>query len=192
MTSNLYIIAEPNGAGKTTFAKQFLPNYADCREFVNADLIAGGLSPFSPNRAAIQAGRLMLERIRLLASRSDDFGFETTLAGKAFVNLIKSIKKNGYRIHIFFLWIQSVDIALARIADRVRRGGHAVDENVVRRRYTKSISNFFYRYRPLGDYWAIFDNSTDSPSMIACEESGKIKIYDQYLFYEISHVAGKQ
>jgi predicted ABC-type ATPase len=99
---------------------------------------------------------------------------------------------DGYRIHIFFLWIQSVDIALARIADRVRRGGHAVDENVVRRRYTKSISNFFYRYRPLGDYWAIFDNSTDSPSMIACEESGKIKIYDQYLFYEISHVAGKQ
>ncbi len=94
MTPNLYIIAGPNGAGKTTFANQFLPNYAECREFVNADLIAGGLSPFLPERAEIQAGRLMLERIKLLSSRLDDFGFESTLSGTTFVNLIKKLKEN--------------------------------------------------------------------------------------------------
>jgi hypothetical protein len=95
MTPNLYIIAGPNGAGKTTFANQFLPNYAECREFVNADLIASGLSPFLPERAEIQAGRLMLERIKLLSSRLDDFGFESTLSGTAFVNLIKKLKEKG-------------------------------------------------------------------------------------------------
>ena len=101
MSPNLYVIAGPNGAGKTTFAKQFLPNYAECREFVNADLIAGGLSPFSPESAAILAGRLMLERIKELANQRKDFGFETTLSGKAYAGFLKDSKKIGYRIHIF-------------------------------------------------------------------------------------------
>ena len=186
MTPNLYIIAGPNGAGKTTFANQFLPNYAECREFVNADLIAGGLSPFLPERAEIQAGRLMLERIKLLSGRLDDFGFESTLSGTAFVNLIKKLKEKGYRTHLFFLWVQNVDVALARISDRVRRGGHSVPDKVVHRRFPKSIFNFFNLYRPLADYWAIFDNSTDTPIMIASEEFGHIKIKNKSLYDRIS------
>jgi predicted ABC-type ATPase len=186
MTPNLYIIAGPNGAGKTTFANQFLPNYAECREFVNADLIASGLSPFLPERAEIQAGRLMLERIKLLTSRLDDFGFESTLSGTAFVNLIKILKEKGYRIHLFFLWVQNVDVALARISDRVRRGGHFIPDKVVHRRFPKSIFNFFNLYGPLADYWAIFDNSTDTPIMIASEEFGHIEINNKSLYDRIS------
>ena len=133
MSPNLYVIAGPNGAGKTTFAKQFLPNYAECREFVNADLIAGGISPFSPESAAIIAGRLMLERIKELANQRKDFGFETTLSGKAYAGFLKDSKKIGYRIHILFLWVRSVDIALERVSDRVKNlsvlCGSAVKKN---------------------------------------------------------------
>ena len=121
-----YIIAGPNGAGKTTFARQLLPYYAECLEFVNADLIANGLSPFFPERAAILAGRLMLQQIHLLADHGRDFGFETTLSGKTYVRLLRDLRDRGYRIHLFFLWIPNIDIALERVADRVRRGGHNV------------------------------------------------------------------
>jgi predicted ABC-type ATPase len=131
----LYIISGPNGAGKTTFAKEFLPDYVDCLEFVNADLIASGLSPFSPESAAIRAGRLMLERIHLLANRRIDFGFETTLSGKGYLRLLRGLKDRGYRISLFFLWVNNIEIALARIADRVRRGGHNVPEEIVRSRF---------------------------------------------------------
>src|SRR6266852_6813732 len=107
---DLYIIAGPNGAGKTTFAREFLPNYADCRNFVNADLIAQGMSPFSPEKAAFRAGRLMLEEIELLAKRGADFGFETTLSGRSHLNLIRGLKKRGYGIHFFYLWLPSVGL----------------------------------------------------------------------------------
>jgi predicted ABC-type ATPase len=174
MSPNLYIVAGPNGAGKTTFAKEFLPNYAECLEFVNADLIASGLSPFSPERAAIRAGRLMLKRIHFLADRGTDFGFETTLSGK------------GYRIYLYFLWVDNVDIALGRVADRVRRGGHNVPEKIVRRRFKRGLPNLFNLYRPLLDLWAIFDNSTDHPVMIACEEDRDLEIIDSVLFSKLS------
>ena len=129
----LYVVAGPNGAGKTTFARKFLPDYAHCKQFVNADLIASGLSPFSPEAAALRAGRLLLEQIRLLARARSDFGFETTLAGVTYVSIFSKLKAEGYRIHLFFLWVPTVELALARIADRVRRGGHDVLEPVVRR-----------------------------------------------------------
>jgi predicted ABC-type ATPase len=183
---NLYIIAGPNGAGKTTFAKEFLPHYVKCLEFVNADLIASGLSPFSPERAAIRAGRLMLEQIHLLADRGIDFGFETTLSGKGYLRLLRDLKDRGYRISLFFLWVSNIDIALARIADRVRRGGHNVPESVVRRRFNKGLSNFFNLYRPLLDSWAIFDNSTSTPSLVAFEEFGKMKILESAVFAGLS------
>jgi len=186
MSPNLYVIAGPNGAGKTTFAKQFLPNYAECREFVNADLIAGGLSPFSPESAAILAGRLMLERIKELANQRKDFGFETTLSGKAYAGFLKDSKKIGYRIHIFFLWVRSVDIALERVADRVKMGGHNVPEDVVRRRYDKGLSNFNSIYRALSDSWTIFDNSTSTPQIVAYEENGELTAFDSGLFSFIS------
>jgi predicted ABC-type ATPase len=187
MNSSLYIVAGPNGAGKTTFAREFLPNYVDCLEFVNADLIASGLSPFSPESAAIRAGRLMLERIHLLANRKTDFGFETTLSGKGYVRLLRGLKDRGYRISLFFLWVNDIEIALARIADRVRRGGHNVPEGIVRRRFHRGLTNFFRLYRPLVDFWAIIDNSTSVPNMVAFEKNGILKIVDKYLFSVLSN-----
>lgn len=189
---NLYIIAGPNGAGKTTFAHTFLPHYVECLAFVNADLIAGGLSPFDPEKAAIQAGRLMLEQIHSFGRRRLDFGFETTLSGKTYVKLLKDMKKTGYHIHLYFLWISDVKLALERIALRVRNGGHDIPEDIVHRRFDRSLPNFFRFYQPLADSWAIFDNSKDIPKMIAFEESGKVEIFDQNLYDIILQSKGEQ
>ncbi len=180
--SKLYIIAGPNGAGKTTFAKEFLPHDAKCLEFVNVDMIAGGLSPFAPERAAIRAGRLMLEQIHTLTNRGSNFGFETTLSGKTNIKLLKDLKKRDYQIHLYFLWIPTVKLALERIATRVESGGHDVPELVVRRRFNKSLRNFFKYYQPLVDSWAIYDNSGNKPQMIAFEESGRLEILNADLF----------
>ncbi len=179
---NLYIIAGPNGSGKTTFALRFLPDYVKCLEFVNVDLIASGLSPFDPERAALKAGRIMLEQIHSLAERGLDFGFETTLSGKTYVRLLLGMKKRGYLIHLFFLWISNVELGLERIKLRVQNGGHTIPETTVRRRFGRSLPNFFRFYKPLVDSWTIFDNSGNVPKMIAFEESGKIEILDPDLF----------
>ncbi|MFL6200986.1 MAG: zeta toxin family protein [Thermoanaerobaculia bacterium] len=174
-TPNVYIVAGPNGAGKSTFARLFLPEYADCREFVNADLIAAGLSPFHPEGLAIQAGRLMLERVETLARRRVDFGFETTLAGRGYTSLLRRLKDSGYRIHVFFLWLPSVEMALARVRDRVLAGGHSVPEEVVRRRFARGLANLFRVYAPLVDSWLIFENSGESPNLISfCLGSDRI------------------
>jgi len=182
----LYIIAGPNGAGKTTFAREFLPRYAECKQFVNADFIAGGLAPFSPETAALRAGRLLLEQIRLLADKRSDFGFETTLSGVTYVSLLRKLKAQGYRIQMFFLWIPNVELALKRIADRVRMGGHDIPKNVVRRRFHKGLQNLFKLYRPLLDSWTIFDNSGVLPQLIAREEVGELSVFDEDLFARIS------
>lgn len=181
--SQLYIIAGPNGAGKTTFARKFLPNYVKCLEFVNVDLIASGISPFAPERASLQAGRIMLEQIHSLGNRGLDFGFETTLSGKTYVKLLNDLKKRkGYQIHLFLLWISSVKLALERIELRVRQGGHPIPEAVVRRRFDKGLYNFFHFYQPIADSWVIFNNSEDTPKMIAYEESGRLEVLDPDLF----------
>ena len=183
---NLYIIAGPNGAGKTAFAREFLPNEAECLEFVNVDLIAGGLSPFSPEKAVIRAGRIMLEQIHTLGNRGLDFGFETTLSGRTFIKLLHDLKKKGYQIHIFFLWLNSVELALGRIQDRVKSGGHGIPESVVRRRFHRSLSNFLHIHKPLADTWGIYNNTGNEPKMIAFEEAGKLQIRDPTLFDIIS------
>jgi predicted ABC-type ATPase len=163
----LHIIAGPNGAGKTTFAREFLPFYADCREFVNANLIAQGLSPFDPQAASIRAGRLMLERISELSTRRLTFGFETTLAGKTYLNLITRLKNEGYIVNLYFLWLQSVDTAISRVAERVSLGGHNIPEDIIRRRYKVGISNFFSFYQSIVDNWMLFDGSSGAFISIA-------------------------
>ncbi len=185
----LYIVAGPNGAGKTTFAKKFLPDYVACKQFVNADLIAGGLSPFSPETAALQAGRLLLEEIRKLSAKRMDFGFETTLSGVTYANLLKKLKEGGYHIHLFFLWIPSLELALARIDDRVKRGGHFIPEKIVKRRFYKGTYHLFHLYRPFLDSWCLFDNSGSLPHLIATEDKGGCKIIDEKLFDTISEEA---
>jgi predicted ABC-type ATPase len=166
-TPNAYVLAGPNGAGKTTFATQFLPDYVRCREFVNADLIAVGLSPFAPETQAMRAGRLVLTRIKELAAMRQDFGFETTLAGRGHARLISGLKSNGYVVHLYFLWLPKADMAVSRVANRVRHGGHDIPEALIRRRFEAGIRNFFKIYIPLVDDWRLYDGSQMPPSLVA-------------------------
>lgn len=185
MSKNVYIIAGPNGSGKTTFANKFLPEYAKCPNFVNADLIAQGLSPFSPQLAAIKAGKLVLEQVHTMADRNVDFAFETTLSGKSYAAFLKILKNKGYSVHLFFLWIPNVDIALARIKERVTDGGHDVPAQDVKRSFYRGLSNLFKLYRLLLDSWMLFNNSSTVPAFIAEEKDGKLTITDKPLFNEI-------
>jgi predicted ABC-type ATPase len=185
VSPNAYIIAGPNGAGKTTFAREFLPKYADCRNFINADMIAQGISPFSPESAAIRAGRLMLEEIELSMRRGADFGFETTLSGRSHLGVIRRLKEHAYQVHFFYLWVPSVELALARIRERVLRGGHDVPEVVVRRRFKRSITNFLLRYRMLADRWTLFDNSSARPAIVASQKQGLLRVVDTTGYNEL-------
>ncbi|MFZ4622881.1 MAG: zeta toxin family protein [Rhodoferax sp.] len=162
----IIIIAGPNGAGKTTFAREFLPQEAGCPVFVNADLIAAGLSPFAPERAAIQAGRLTLEAIAQHIARRESFAFETTLSGKAYARQIPQWRQRGYRVELFFLSLPSADMAVQRVAERVRQGGHDIPEATIRRRFDAGLRLFFEVYRPLVDPWVLYDNSGDEPLLI--------------------------
>lgn len=185
----VYIIAGANGSGKTTFATEFLPNYADCPTFINADTIARGLSGFSPDAVALKAGRILLEQIETYASKRIDFAFETTLSGINYLSRLRDLKKEGYLVHLFFLWIPDVKLSLARVANRVKMGGHDIAEKVVRRRFHKGTKNFFKLYRQILDSWMLFDNSGSVPNPIAEEKSGKLKIYDQELYDKILKLA---
>jgi predicted ABC-type ATPase len=160
------IIAGPNGSGKTTFAREFLPAYAGVVHFVNADLLAAGLSPLKPDLAALSAGRLVLAELDRLAKAREDFAFESTLSGLSYVNRIKRWKSEGYRIEIFFLRLASVKLALRRIAMRVKQGGHHVPPGDVRRRFVRSWENFHRTYKNLADVWEIHDSSGRIPRFL--------------------------
>ncbi len=166
-SKHIYVIAGPNGSGKTTFAQEFLPHYAKCETFINADLIAKGISPFSPTSAALRAGRLLLEQIDIYVTKGIDFAFETTLSGVTYLSRFRELKKEGYSIHLFFLWIPDVKLSLARVASRVRMGGHDIPEKVIKRRFHRGLKNFFTVYRPVLDAWLLFDNSGSKPKAIA-------------------------
>jgi len=160
------IVAGPNGAGKTTFARAFLPNEAGCPVFVNADLIAAGLAPFAPEKAAVQAGRLMLREIARHFQARESFAFETTLAGRGYLRLIDRWQAAGYRVKLIFLKVASPEEAIARVAQRVRQGGHDVPEAVIRRRFASGFTNFEQLYAPKVDAWMVYDNSGARPVLL--------------------------
>jgi predicted ABC-type ATPase len=171
----LYIIAGPNGVGKTTFAREFLPNYADFNNFVNADFIAQGMEPFSPETAAVRAGRMMLTEIQSFAKRRVPFAFETTLSGRSYMGLLQRLKAQGYKVHLFFLCVESVDVALSR----------------VRGRFDRSVRNFLAYYRQLADVWTLFDNSGATPTVVAFEKKEGVRIIDNALYRALVERYGK-
>lgn len=164
---NLYIIAGCNGAGKTTASYTVLPEILNCEEFINADEIARGISPFNPNKVAIEAGRIMLRKIDEFIEKRIDFAFETTLSSKSYLNTIEKASNNGYGITLLFLWLESVELAIARVKARVEEGGHDISDKVIRRRYYSGIRNLFDLYIPVCDYWMITNNSEPNLELIA-------------------------
>jgi predicted ABC-type ATPase len=166
----IYLIAGCNGAGKTTFAKSFLPNEAKCLNFLNADLIAQGLSPLNTRAAAIKAGRLLMEEFRSFVAKRETFAFESTLSGLTYLSLLRNAKQRGFQIYLHYLWLPTPAIAIARVRERVKKGGHDVPEADIRRRFRRSLQHFIHDYILLGDRWAVWDNQTSPPRLIA--ESG--------------------
>lgn len=165
-TPNLYIIAGCNGAGKTTASMSVLPEVLDCREFVNADEIAKGLSPFKPEEVAIEAGRLMLQRIDTLLSRHVSFAIETTLATRSYKNLVERAKASGYQVILLFFWLSSPEMAEMRVAQRVASGGHDIPKDVVHRRYWAGLRNLFEIFVPIVDLWSLYDNNTETQPIV--------------------------
>jgi len=189
-TRNVYIIAGPNGSGKTTFARTFLPEYAKCDRFINADLIAAGLSPFSPQQVAIKAGRLVLEQIKEYSNNGVDFAFETTMSGVTYLKYFKMLKEEKYKIHIYFLWIPSSQLAAARVRDRVAQGGHNVPISDIKRRFERSTEKFLKNYRPVADQWMLFNNEKSKPKLIARKQNAHVDVFDKDLFYKITKKSG--
>lgn len=172
-SKELFIIAGPNGAGKTTAAFTLLPDFIEVSEYINADSLANALSPFHPDAVAIQAGRLMLDRINTLASQHKNFAFETTLASKSFAQLIKDCKQNGYNTNLIFLWLHSIELAIKRVDARVRNGGHSIPPEIIKRRYKRGLENLFSLYMPIVDNWWLYDNSAEFPDIICRKFSGQ-------------------
>lgn len=164
---NLYVIAGCNGAGKTTASFTVLPEMLECREFVNADEIAAGLSPFNPEGVAIEAGRLMINRILHLLKEGETFAFETTLATRSYVKLIQQAQKRGYFVTLLFFMLSSPEQACKRVAKRVSEGGHNIPTDVIHRRFENGLNNLFKLYMPICDYWTLYDNSTCPANKIA-------------------------
>ena len=181
----MYILAGCNGAGKTTASYTFLPEILDCREFVNSDEFAKSLSPFDPSIASVSASRFMLRRIQYLMERGADFSIETTLATRSLVSIINEARAKSYVITILYLWLQSPEIAIQRVKDRVEAGGHNIPENVLRRRYTTGLKYLFDIYMPICDRWMIADNSGATFMLIAEGDDKRTIIKDEEKFRRI-------
>ena len=187
---NLYIIAGCNGAGKTTASFTILPKMLNCQEFVNADSIAAALSPFNPESVAIEAGRLMLNRVYELMKTKVDFAFETTLAARSYTALVRYAQMQGYKVTLLYLWLDSPQMAIGRVADRVAKGGHYIPHEVVQRRYYRGVTNLVNLYIPICDKWMVVKNDASQPEPVA--EGGKgnkdIIFYD-YIWTVINELA---
>lgn len=186
--ANLYIIAGCNGAGKTTASFTILPEMLNCKEFVNADSIAAGLSPFNPESVAIEAGRLMLLRIHELMKSGVDFAFETTLATRSYVSLVKAAQQVGYKVTLLFIWLDSPQTAIQRVADRVAEGGHNIPENVIERRYYRGIANLINLYKPVCDSWIVVNNKNVVPELVAKGVLNGENIVENYYIWDTINV----
>ncbi len=175
---NLFIVAGPNGAGKTTYVRRFLPQEMRCWEFVNADLIAAGLSPFRPASAEFEAGRIMVRRLQQLAAERKDFSFETTLSSYGYVSMLQEMRAVGYRIRLDFLWVPDLEITRRRVRSRVTKGGHDIPDEVQQRRFGKGIRLLADHYRPLINWWRLYDNTGESPHLVAQEKDGVFEAVD--------------
>jgi predicted ABC-type ATPase len=167
----IYLFGGSNGAGKTTFARAYLPNENPDARFLNADEMARGLSPFSPQTMALKAGRLMLEEVRGCIDARQSFGMESTLSGKTYIGLLSNAKQAGYEIELHYLWLPTAEMAVRRVRQRVKKGGHAVPEIDIRRRYQRSIDHLLGDYLPLADRWSVWNNKTSPPILLAKSES---------------------
>ena len=184
--ANLYIISGCNGAGKTTASYSVLPDMLNCKEFVNADEIAKGLSPFQPDKVAIESGRIMLSRIKDLLNHNVDFAFETTLATKTYVQFISEAHARGYFVTLVYFWLSSPELAIERVKTRVISGGHDIPIDTIRRRYKAGIQNLSRLYMPICDYWMIIDNS-EPPFQIVAEgfKTENVEINNQITYNKI-------
>jgi len=182
----LYIIAGCNGAGKTTASYTILPEILNCKEFVNADEIAKGLSPFQPEKVAIEAGRIMLNRIDNLLHNNENFAFETTLATRNYIKLIQKAQAKNYTVTLLYFWLSSVDLAIERVKYRVSSGGHNISKDVILRRYNAGLKNLSKLYMPICDDWLVIDNS-ETPLQIIAEKTknGQISIYKDSIYSKI-------
>lgn len=174
----LYIIAGCNGAGKTTASYTILPEIWKCKEFVNADEIARGISPFNPDSVAFRAGRIMLERIDELLANGESFSIETTLSTRSYVSLVRKAQAQGYIVNLLFFWLNSPELAIQRVAKRVNEGGHNIPTDVIIRRYQRGIDNFFKLYKDIVDFWTLVDNASNPRIVVADQET----IYNEELY----------
>lgn len=178
----LYIIAGCNGAGKTTASYTILPDILHCKEFVNADEIAKGISPFQPEKVSFEAGRLMLTRIHKLLETGETFAFETTLSTRSYVHLIEKAKEQGYLVTLVFFWLDAVELAISRVENRVKEGGHHIPEDIIRRRYTRGLKNFFNLYLEIVDNWIFVDNSGEKYEIVAKNSNSTKDIYNNTIW----------
>lgn len=181
----IYIIAGPNGVGKTTFADRYLPDEAKQLEFMNADLTAHGLSPYDPEAAAVEAGKVVLKRIRLMIEQRVGFTWETTLSGKTALRWLNEARQAGFVLKAYFLWVHNPETTIRRVQQRVSEGGHNIPESIVRRRFFKTIQNFFHLYRPLMTDWKLLQNELPGPRLIAVEKQGRLAQRDRKEFTRI-------
>lgn len=185
-----FIVAGPNGAGKTTFAMIYLPQWKNCREFLNADLIAAGLAPLAPESQNITAGKLLLKRIADLTIKRESFGFETTLSGKSWTRTIDRLKQNGFHVVLHFLWLPDPKLAISRVHNRVRQGGHSIPDETIKRRYAAGLRNFFTLYQSQVDDWLLYNAAPEQPKLIAERLGGDTTLYDHNTYSKIIQSAG--
>jgi predicted ABC-type ATPase len=189
---NLYIIAGCNGAGKTTASYKVLPKMLNCREFVNADAIAAGLSPFNPENVAIEAGRIMLTRIDVLLQDGGDFAIETTLSTKSYVSLIKKAREIGYKITLLYFWLNSPQEAKQRVATRVSKGGHNIPGDIIERRYYRGLYNLHYLYIPVCDFWIVVNNTNTDPEIVGEGEFNNSNVIYNYDIWDRIIIQGDE